>query len=97
MIDRQEVVRMAKLARLELSDTEVEQYRVDLTNFLASGKKLQQVDVSLVEGTSHAVPVSHELRQDVVGVSLPQDAVLSAGPEVQGGFFKVPRIVEEEA
>lgn len=95
-MDRQEVVRIARLARLQLSEAEIEQYRLDLTNFLASGKKLQQVDVSLVEGTSHAVPVAHELRQDVVGVSLPQTEVLSAGPEVHEGFFKVPRIVEEQ-
>lgn len=96
MIDRHEVVRMARLARLQLSDTEIEQYQLDLVNFLTSGKKLQKVDVSLVQGTSHAVPVAHELRQDVVGVSLPQEAVLSAGPEVHRGFFRVPRIVEEQ-
>ncbi len=94
MIDRQEVMRMARLARLELSEGEIELYQRDLTSFLTSGKKLQQVDVTEVEGTSHAVLVTHELRQDKVGTSLSQDAVLSAGPQVEEGFFKVPRIVE---
>jgi aspartyl-tRNA(Asn)/glutamyl-tRNA(Gln) amidotransferase subunit C len=96
LIDRQEVIRMARLARLELSEAEVEQYQADLTNFLTSGKKLQKVDVSAVEGTSHAVSITHELRKDEVGSSLPREEVLSAGPETVDGFFKVPRIVEEQ-
>jgi aspartyl-tRNA(Asn)/glutamyl-tRNA(Gln) amidotransferase subunit C len=96
LIERQEVVRMAKLARLELSEEEIDQYQLDLTGFLASGKKLQQVDVSAVEGTSHAILITHELRKDEVGASLPQDVVLAAGPQVENGFFRVPRVVEEQ-
>ncbi|HBN95239.1 MAG TPA: Asp-tRNA(Asn)/Glu-tRNA(Gln) amidotransferase subunit GatB [Firmicutes bacterium] len=96
MIDRREVIRMARLARLELSEMEIDQYQKDLTSFLTSGKKLQQVDVSRVEGTSHAVSVAHELRKDEVGKSLPQEAVLLGGPQVQDGFFRVPRIVEAQ-
>lgn len=94
LIDRQEVIRIASLARLELKEEEIEQYQRDLTNFLASGKKLQQADVSKIEGTSHAVSIVHELRQDVVLASLPQEAVLSGSSEVSDGFFRVPRIVE---
>ncbi|NMB02290.1 MAG: Asp-tRNA(Asn)/Glu-tRNA(Gln) amidotransferase subunit GatC [Firmicutes bacterium] len=94
MIDRQEVIRMARLARLELSEEELELYQRDLTNFLVSGKKLQQVDVSEIEGSSHAVSMGHELRQDQVGPSLTQAEVLAAGSRVMDGFFKVPRIVE---
>ena len=87
---------MARLARLALSEEEIDQYQQDLTGFLASGRKLQQVDVSAVEGTSHAVPVVHELRKDEVGQSLPQKLVLSAGPDITEDFFRVPRIVEEQ-
>ncbi len=97
MIDRQEVMRIARLARLELSEEEINQYQRDLTSFLTSGAKLQQVDVSKIEGTSHAVAITHELRRDQVGTSLDQEAVLSAGPTILDGFFKVPRIVEEQA
>lgn len=96
LIDRQEVIRMARLARLELSETEIEQYQKDLSNFLVSGRKLQKVDVSEVEGTAHAVSISHDLRQDKVKASLPQADVLALGPNVMDGFFKVPRIVEEQ-
>jgi len=96
LIDRQDVIRMARLARLELSEAEIDQYQQDLAGFVSSGRKLQQVDVSAVEGTSHAVVVTHELRKDEVAESLPQDLVLSTGPDVSDGFFRVPRIVEEQ-
>ncbi|MGB4250115.1 MAG: Asp-tRNA(Asn)/Glu-tRNA(Gln) amidotransferase subunit GatC [Limnochordia bacterium] len=94
MIDREEVMRMARLARLELSDEEIELYLRDLNGFLASGRKLQQVDVGGLAGTSHALTVGTVLRPDQVGESLPQAAVLAEGPEVMDGYFKVPRIVE---
>ncbi|HBG10432.1 MAG TPA: Asp-tRNA(Asn)/Glu-tRNA(Gln) amidotransferase subunit GatB [Firmicutes bacterium] len=96
LIKREEVIRMAELARLELSEEEIDLYWQDLNSFLVSGRKLQQVDVSGIEGTSHAMAVSSPLRSDRVGESLPQDAVLAAGPEVMDGYFKVPRIVEEQ-
>lgn len=96
MIDRKEVMRISKLARLDLSEDEIVQYQRDLTGFLASGAKLQQVDVRKIEGTSHAVTITHELRQDRVETSLGQEEVLSMGPLVERGFFKVPRIVEEQ-
>lgn len=96
LIDRQEVTRIARLARLELSDEEIEMYQEDLTMFLDSGRKLQQVDVSEIEGTSHAVAITHELRADQVAASLTQEAVLSSGQNVRDGFFRVPRIVEEQ-
>ena len=48
MIDRHDVMRMARLARLELSEEEIDQYQEDLMRFLRSGQKLQQVDVAEV-------------------------------------------------
>ncbi len=96
LISRDEVIRIADLARLDLSDTEVEQYQKDLNNLLSSGKKLQNVDVNDTKKTSHAVSMVHELRKDEVEASLPQEVVLSAGSKVMDGFFQVPRIVEEQ-
>lgn len=71
MIRREDVIHMAELARLELSDEEIELYLRDMNNFLAAGRKLQQVDVSGIAGTSHAVTVEPVLRRDEVGESLP--------------------------
>ncbi|HHY16067.1 MAG TPA: Asp-tRNA(Asn)/Glu-tRNA(Gln) amidotransferase subunit GatC [Firmicutes bacterium] len=94
MIDRQEIVRIARLARLELGEDEIEQHRRDLNRFLASCAKLQEIDVSELEGSAHAVKAGHKLRKDVPEPSLAQDAVLAGGPGIQDGFFRVPRIVE---
>ena len=91
MIRREDVIHMAELARLELSDEEIELYLRDMNNFLAAGRKLQQVDVSGIAGTSHAVTVEPVLRRDEVGESLPRAEVLAGAPEVMDGFFKVPR------
>lgn len=96
MIDREEVLRIAALAKLELNEGEIEQYQKDLTNFLVSGRKLQKVQMEEIERASHAVAITPDLRRDEVGESLTQEAVLNQGPEIMGGFFKVPRIVEEQ-
>lgn len=96
LISREEVIRIADLARLELSDAEVKQYQKDLNSFLASGEKLRNVDVTETKKTSHAVSIAHELREDQILESLPQEVVLGAGSKVMDGFFQVPRIVEEQ-
>lgn len=62
---------MARLARLELSEEEIELYLRDLNGFLASGRKLQQVDVGGLAGTSHALTVGTVLRPDQVGKAFP--------------------------
>lgn len=63
---------------------------------MASCAKLQEIDVSELEGSAHAVKAGHKLRKDVPEPSLAQDAVLAGGPPgIQDGFFRVPpRIVE---
>ncbi|NLJ80563.1 MAG: Asp-tRNA(Asn)/Glu-tRNA(Gln) amidotransferase subunit GatC [Firmicutes bacterium] len=94
MIDREEVIRIAALARLDLSEEEIEKYQRDLTDFLTACAQLKKVDVSQLRATSHAVTIKPRLRQDRVGPSLKQTDVLSGGADVQDGFFRVPRIVE---
>lgn len=94
LIDRQEIIRIARLAQLELSEDEIEQHRRDLAQFLASCAKLQEAEVDELKGTAHVVPVSQKLRKDELEPSLEQAAVLAGGPSVEDGFFRVPRIVE---
>jgi len=94
LIERAEVMRIAKLARLELNEDEIAQYQEDLTRFLESGAKLRQVDVSEVEGTSHVIEIRHPLRKDEVRESLSQAAATAGGPHVVNGYFRVPQILE---
>ena len=95
MIDRQEIMRIARLARLELTEEEIEQHRRDLNQFLVSCAKLQEVEVGDTT-VGYTIPAATQtLREDELTPSLPQAEVLAGGPCVEGGFFRVPRIVEE--
>ena len=85
---------MARVARSELTEQQIEPYLLDLNGFLASGRKLQQLDAGGLAGHSHALIVGNVLPPDQLGESLPQAAVLAEGPEVMDGYFKVPRTVE---
>jgi aspartyl-tRNA(Asn)/glutamyl-tRNA(Gln) amidotransferase subunit C len=91
----QQVDHVARLARLELSDAEKERMRAELDGILAYIDKLRALDTSGVAPTSHAVPVTNVMRDDVVQPSLPQDEMLANAPDRQGEMFRVPRIIEE--
>jgi aspartyl-tRNA(Asn)/glutamyl-tRNA(Gln) amidotransferase subunit C len=89
-----EVRKVALLARLELSDEEVERQGKHLNALLAQFEKLQELDVTGVEPTSHSIPVFNVMREDVARPSLSRDEVLANAPEARDGCFIVPRIVE---
>ena len=95
MLSRQEVEQVARLARLHLSDEELERMREQLDAILAYVDKLRELDVEGVEPTSHAVPMVNVMRDDELGVCLPQEAALANAPDRAGEFFRVPRIIED--
>jgi|SRR5688572_26490782 len=94
-ISREDVQHVARLARLELSEAELERMRVELNNILAFMDKLRSLDTSGVEPTSHAVPLRNVMREDEPRPSFPRDEMLANAPERAGDFFRVPRIIEE--
>lgn len=89
-----EVRKVALLARLELSDDEVETQARHLNSLLQQFEALQALDVTGIEPTSHAFPVVNVLREDRERPSLPREAVLANAPEAADGCFVVPRIME---
>jgi aspartyl-tRNA(Asn)/glutamyl-tRNA(Gln) amidotransferase subunit C len=93
-IDLNEVRRVAKLARLTLSDAEAERLTGDMAKILTYVKKLDECDTANVVATSHAVELPVKLRQDVVTPGLPIDKVLANAPERIGDGFGVPKIIE---
>ena len=95
MISREEVEQVARLARLHLSDDELERMREQLDAILAYIDKLRELDVEGVEPTSHAVPMVNVMRDDELGACLPQEAALANAPDRAGEFFRVPRIIED--
>ncbi len=97
-ISREEVLRVAELAHLELSPKEVETYRGQLEQILTYIAKLEELDVSGVEpmtqvleaaGESHA-----ELREDALRPCDVAGDILAQAPEAQKPFFRVPKVIE---
>ena len=85
---------VAHLARLSLSDEEQAKLGAQLGNILGYIEKLRELDVTGVEPTAHAVPLSNVTRADVVKPSLPHDEAMRNAPAQANGLFLVPKIVE---
>jgi aspartyl-tRNA(Asn)/glutamyl-tRNA(Gln) amidotransferase subunit C len=95
MITREDVEHVAELARLELTAAEKEQFVTQLNHILTYFEKLNELDTTGIEPTSHVLPMSNVLREDEVRPSLEREMVLQNAPEESHFFFKVPRIIEE--
>jgi aspartyl-tRNA(Asn)/glutamyl-tRNA(Gln) amidotransferase subunit C len=88
------VRKVALLARLELTDTELEEQAVHFNALLAQFEKLQSLDLEGIEPTSHTFALTNVLRDDIVVPSLTREQTLANAPEAREGCFVVPRIVE---
>lgn len=95
-ISRADVLHVARLARLALSEEELDRFQAQLSVILEEAAKVERLPTEGVPPTAHAVPQVNVWRDDVVGGCLTQDEALSTAPEVEQGRFKVPRIIEEE-
>ncbi len=94
-ITLKEVEHVARLARLELTAEEKERMRAQLDSILSYIDKLNELDTSAVEPTSHVLPMTNVFREDEVMPSLSQEEVLVNAPDRHELFFRVPRILEE--
>jgi aspartyl-tRNA(Asn)/glutamyl-tRNA(Gln) amidotransferase subunit C len=90
MLDRAQVLHVASLARLKLSDEEVERMAAELSHVLDHIEKIGELDLKGVEPTSHVVDVVNALRADEPVPCLPRDVALAAAPEPLEGGFGVP-------
>ncbi len=93
-ITREEVEHVARLARLELTEEEKERMRAQLDSILQYMEKLNELDTTAVEPTSHVIPLVNVMREDELRPSLPQEEALANAPDRQDVFFRVPRIIE---
>jgi aspartyl-tRNA(Asn)/glutamyl-tRNA(Gln) amidotransferase subunit C len=85
---------VARLARLELTAAEEEKFGAQLSQVLGYIEKLNQLDVSAIEPTAHAVPLVNVFRADEVRPSLPNEEAMRNAPARADGLFLVPKIVE---
>ena len=96
MIDREQVRKVAHLARLELPPEQEEQLTTQLGSILDYFEQLSELDVTNVQPTTRAIDVSNVMRLDELQPYGDREVILKSAPEQEGEFFKVPKILNAE-
>ncbi len=94
-ISKEDVKKVAELARLEFNEAQTEKFTEQLENILEYIEKLNELDTDDVEPTSHVLDISTPLREDKVQKLLTIDEVLQNAPESEDDFFVVPQVIED--
>jgi aspartyl-tRNA(Asn)/glutamyl-tRNA(Gln) amidotransferase subunit C len=93
-LTRDEVLHIAELARLGLSDAEVERFREQLSDILSYADRLQQADLSNISPSARVQNLQSVLRDDEVIPSFPRETIIANAPQAAEGCFKVPPVLE---
>ena len=93
-LSREEVLHIALLARLGLTETEVDKFSEQLSNILENFEVLQQVDTSGVSPTAQSITLQSVVRDDEVTTSFLSDDILANAPRREGDFFRVRAVLE---
>lgn len=95
MIDRDQVHKVAHLARLELSEAEEQQFTTQLSSILEYVEQLNELDVADVPPTTRAIDVSNITRVDQLQADVEREMMLEGAPDRAEDFFKVPKIMSD--
>jgi aspartyl-tRNA(Asn)/glutamyl-tRNA(Gln) amidotransferase subunit C len=96
MLDREQVRKVAHLARLELTPEEEEKFTTQLSDILNYFDQLSELDTSDVQPTTRAIDVSNITRSDRQVTYTDREAILNCAPDREGDFFRVPKIINAE-
>ena len=96
-IDQAQVKKVAKLARLELTEAEVAEFADQLSAILDYVEKLNALDTENVEPLAHCLPITNCFREDIIKESLGTEKTLANTPQRDGEFFKVPKILDDSS
>jgi len=94
-ISKHDVAHVARLARLALSDEELDRFTTQLASVLEHAADIEALDIDNVPPTAHPFPLANVLREDVARPSLDREEVLAQAPEVEAERFRIPRILGE--
>ena len=94
-ISREEVAHVANLARLQLTDDELDHFTEQLAAVLNHARDVEALDTSDVEPTAHPYPLANVFRPDEVGPTLDRDEVFAQAPAAENGQFRVPPVLGE--
>jgi aspartyl-tRNA(Asn)/glutamyl-tRNA(Gln) amidotransferase subunit C len=95
-ISRTEVAHLARLSRLAVTDEELDRFAGQLDVILTSIARIGEVAAADIPPTSHSVPLTNVLREDVVAPCLSREDALAGAPDSAEDRFRVPRILDEE-
>ncbi len=90
MIDRDQVLHVARLSRLALTEAELERMAGELSHVLDHVDRIAELDLDDVEPTAHVVPLENVLREDEPRPSWPREQILAPAPDPEEGAFRVP-------
>ncbi len=93
-LSREEVLHISRLARLGLSEEDVERFREQLSNILENFEVLKQLDTTDILPTAQSIPLQNVIRADKVRPSCPTEDILANAPHREGDFFKVRHVLE---
>ncbi|NLM51435.1 MAG: Asp-tRNA(Asn)/Glu-tRNA(Gln) amidotransferase subunit GatC [Firmicutes bacterium] len=93
-ITRDEVVQLARLCKLTITESEIEKFTHQLNNILQYVEKLKELDTTNVEPMKHVLPLQNVLREDKVQPCLPPEKVFANTTESEDGMFRVPSVLE---
>lgn len=93
-ITRGEVAHVARLARLEMNEEEMEQFTGQLNAILEYADRLNKIDTKDILPTAHVLPQKNVFREDKTRPGLPREEALANAPEEEDGMFRVPRVIE---
>jgi aspartyl-tRNA(Asn)/glutamyl-tRNA(Gln) amidotransferase subunit C len=94
-LTRDDVLHVAKLARIRLTEADVEKFQEQLSAILGHFRELEALDTSGIPPTSHPLPLESVMRDDAVRDSLSQEAALANAPLAEDGAFRVRAVLEE--
>ncbi|MFH1079788.1 MAG: Asp-tRNA(Asn)/Glu-tRNA(Gln) amidotransferase subunit GatC [Pseudomonadota bacterium] len=93
-IKKDEVTRIAHLARLEFTEAEAEKFTFQINNILMYMDTLNRVDTTGIAPMTHAIAQKNAFREDNLTPSLDRSLALANAPDVRGEFFRVPKVIE---
>ena len=96
-INQQQVRKVAKLARLDLTDAQIDEFTGQLIAILGYVEKMEELDTSDVQPLAHCLAISNVFREDIVKESLGNEKAMANAPERNGEFFKVPKILDDNS
>lgn len=93
-LDRDAVLHIARLARVHLTESEVETYAAQLGDIIGHFDALDRVDTAGIEPTAHTLPLRNVMAEDVAGPSMPREQVLELAPNTEDGYLRVRAVLE---